>query len=297
LIVTSLDIPTSWREIEPEALHGNLMVVGAPDVGKSTFARFLYHRLISAGVQAAFIDGDPGQNRLGPPSTITLVIPQFPTISSPNQTDPPIGKTCMIFIGSTTPAGHMLPMVTGAALLERKAHQAGVHSLVYDSDGLVEPDAGGLALKLALIGLLRPTVVFAIQREGELERLLTPLRRTQRTRLVELKPSLAVQARSRAARQAQRVSQFAAYFESARPLNLNWSTIAVLPYPRFSLHRLAALEDSGGFTLALGIIQWIDRQASQVTLLAPLSSAQDVDTLHLGDLSLDVNTYRDQQLP
>jgi polynucleotide 5'-hydroxyl-kinase GRC3/NOL9 len=295
--VTPLDVPASWRQIEPEALHGNLLVIGAPDVGKSTFARYLYHRLLFAGVQAAYIDGDPGQNQLGPPSTMTLVIPKAPVVPPPEQTDFPQGKMCLSFIGSTSPVGHMLPMMTGAALLERTARQAGVHSLVFDSDGLVEPAAGGLALKLALIDLLRPTVVFAIQREGELETLLTPLRRTRRTKLVELSPSLAVQSRSRSARQEHRAAQFAAYFKSARPLILNWSTIAILPYPRFSLHRLAALEDSGGFTLALGIVQGIDRQARQVTILAPLSSAQDVDTLRLGDLSLDAGTFRDQQLP
>lgn len=295
--MSTLDIPASWRQIEPQSLHGNLLVVGAPDVGKSTFARFLFHRLLSAGVQAAYIDGDPGQNQLGPPSTLTLLIPQAPDLYHLEPDVIPKGKTWMTFIGSTTPVGHMLPMLTGAALLERIARQAGVHSLVFDSDGLVQPPAGGLALKLAIIDLLHPTTVFAIQRERELEMLMSPLRRTQRTRLVELSPSPATQPRSRAARQAHRAAQFVAYFKSARPLTLNWSTIAVLPYPRFSLHRLVALEDSGGFTLALGIVQGIDRLARQVTLLAPPGSAQDVDTLRLGDLALDPGTYRDQQLP
>jgi polynucleotide 5'-hydroxyl-kinase GRC3/NOL9 len=295
--VDSLDIPASWRQIEPQALHGNLLVIGAPDVGKSTFSRYLHHKLYAAGIQAAYIDGDPGQNQLGPPSTLTLVIPRDQKAPAPAEHASPRGKTWITFIGSTTPVGHMLPLITGAALLERTARQAGVHSLVYDSDGLVDPAAGGLALKLALIDLLHPTVVFAIQKERELETLLTPLRRSQRTRLVVLRPSPAVRPRSRAARQAHRAAQFAGYFESARPITLNWSTIAVLPYPRFSLHRLAALEDCGGFTLALGIVQDIDRPARQVILLAPPFSAEDVDTLRLGDLSLDAETYRDQQLP
>jgi polynucleotide 5'-hydroxyl-kinase GRC3/NOL9 len=295
--VASLDIPASWRQIDPEALHGNLLVVGAPDVGKSTFARFLYQRLLSAGVQAAYIDGDPGQNQLGPPSTMALLIPN-PFAALPDQPGSlPEGRRWISFIGSTTPVGHMLPMLTGAALLERISRQVGVHSLVFDSDGLVEPAAGGLALKLALIDLLHPTVIFAIQREGELETLLSSLRRTRRTRLVELSPSPAVRPRSRTTRQAHRAARFAAYFKFARPLSLNWSTIAVFPYPRFSLRRLAALEDSGGLTLALGIIQGIDRPARQVTLLAPRSSAYDVDALRLGDLSLEAGTYRDQQLP
>ena len=292
-----LDIPPSWRQLEPETLHGTLLVVGAPDVGKSTFARYLFYRLHSAGVQAAYIDGDPGQNQLGPPTTMTLVIPHTRSSFAAIPDAFPEGKTWMAFIGSTTPVGHMLPMMTGAALLERKARQSGVHSLVFDSDGLVEPSVGGLALKLALIDLLHPMVVFAIQRKGELETLLSPLRKTRRTRLIELSPSQAARPRSRSARQSHRAAQFAKYFKSARTLTMNWSTIAVLPYPRFTLHRLVALDDSGGFTLGLGIVHEIDQPARQVTLMAPLSSLQDVDTLRLGDLSLDAGTYYDQQLP
>jgi polynucleotide 5'-hydroxyl-kinase GRC3/NOL9 len=294
--VTSTDIPESWRQIDIERLQGSLLVVGAPDTGKTTFARDLIGRLLAFGRRAAYIDGDPGQNQLGPPSTMTLVFPAGKHGRISGEAAIPAGKRWLSFVGSTTPVGHMLPLLTGAALLERTARESGAQALIFDSDGLVDPSAGGLALKLALIDLLRPAVVFAIQRERELEALLMPLRLTQRTRLVELRPSPAVRSRSRAARRAHRTAQFSAYFQTARLLRLNWSTIAVLPYPRFSLHRLVALEDSSGFTLALGIVKGIDRQAQQVTLFTPLSSPEAVDTLRLGNLSLDVDTFRDRKL-
>jgi polynucleotide 5'-hydroxyl-kinase GRC3/NOL9 len=294
--VTSTDVPESWRQIDLDWLHGSLLVVGAPDTGKTTFARYLFGRLLACGTSAAYIDGDPGQNQLGPPSTMTLVVPPEKHGLISGEAAIPAGKTRLSFVGSTTPVGHMLSLLTGAALLERTARECGAQALIFDSDGLVDPSAGGLALKLALIDLLRPAVVFAMQRERELEALLTPLRLTHRTRLVELRPSPAVESRSRAARRDHRTARFSAYFETARLLRLNWSTIAVLPYPRFSLHRLVALEDSSGFTLALGIVKGIDRQAQQVTLFTPLSSPEAVDTLRLGNLSLDADTFRDRKL-
>jgi polynucleotide 5'-hydroxyl-kinase GRC3/NOL9 len=294
--VISTDVPESWRQIDIERLHGSHLVVGAPDTGKTTFARYLFGRLLASGKRAAYIDGDPGQNQIGPPSTMTLVVPPEQHGLTTGEAANPVGKTWLSFVGSTTPVGHMLPLLTGAALLERTARESGAQALIFDSDGLVDPSAGGLALKLALIDLIRPAVVFAIQRDRELEALLKPLRLTKRTHLIELRPSPDVRSRSRSARGAHRTAQFSAYFETARLLRLNWSTIAVLPYPRFSLHRLAALEDSSGFTLALGIVKGIDRQAQQITLFTPLSSPEAVDTLRLGNLSLDADTFRDRKL-
>jgi polynucleotide 5'-hydroxyl-kinase GRC3/NOL9 len=118
------------------------MVIGAPDTGKTTFARYLFTELCRVKGQSAFLDGDPGQSTLGPPATITL------GLSEPGTTGfPPNGKIWRWFIGSTTPAGHMLPLLVGAARLVKAAHSAGIQTIVYDSSGLIDPAAGGAALK------------------------------------------------------------------------------------------------------------------------------------------------------
>ena len=285
------DIPRVWSHLELAHLRGTLMVIGAPDAGKSTFAQYLYRRLCAESCCVAYLDGDPGQSTLGPPTTMSLAIG-----TSGDAAFPPQGKTWRSFVGAVTPRGHMLPMLVGAARLVQAAQAYGADTFIYDTSGLVSPTEGGLNLKLSKIDLLRPSVVFAIQREQELESLLAPLRRSRRVRVVDLRPSPFIQPRNTLARQAYRASQFAQYFRTARLLTVDWERLAVAPSPSFVFHRLAALEDAEGFTLGLGIVQVADGRKKQVELLTPFRSLDGVDTLRLGDLTLDPQTFRDQPL-
>ena len=98
-------------------------------------------------------------------------------------------------MGAVSPRGHMLPLLVGAARLVDTAQAAGAETLIYDTTGLVDPAQGGTALKLAKIDLLRPAVLFALQRSNELESLLLPLRRSSRLRVIDLPLSPAVRVR------------------------------------------------------------------------------------------------------
>ena len=40
-----MDIPEAWEQFEVAEPRGVIMIVGAPDMGKSTLARHLYGRL------------------------------------------------------------------------------------------------------------------------------------------------------------------------------------------------------------------------------------------------------------
>lgn len=267
------------------------MVIGAPDVGKSTLAEHLYQRLAARSQRIAFLDGDPGQSRLGPPTTLTLA-----TGMAGEPSFPPHGQHWQSFVGEVSPRGHMLPLVVGAARLARAGRAAGVETIVYDTCGLVDPNAGGVHLKLAKIDLLRPAAVVALQRDRELEPLLIPLRQSRRTRLIELPLSPAVQPRSQAARQAYRAARFAEYFASARPLTLVWTRFAVLPQLGFGPQRLVALEDARGFVKGLGIVTQVEPKTRQVTLYTPLVSLAEVDTIRLGDLALYPVTFQERHL-
>ena len=286
-----IDIPHQWEQLTLDRLRGILLVIGAPDMGKSTFAQYLFQRLCAESCCLAYLDGDPGQSRLGPPTTMTVAV----SIDG-DQSFPPRGQCWRSFVGAVSPRGHMLPMLVSGSRLVQAAQGVGAETIVYDTTGLVDPAQGGAALKLAKIDLLRPTVVFAIQGGCELESLLLPLRLSRRVRVVDLRPSPARQMRDRPTRQDHRASQFATYFASAHSLVVDWRRLAVLPSPRFMLNRLAALEDANGFTLGLGIVKQVDSKTRQVTLETPLDSLDKVDTLRLGDLILEPQTFRDQRL-
>jgi polynucleotide 5'-hydroxyl-kinase GRC3/NOL9 len=285
------DVPFAWKQLDLEAIHGVLLVIGATDTGKTTFSRYLFEALKSLGRQVALIDGDPGQSWLGPPTTMTLT-PNLGSGSDFQETSP----TRRYFIGSTTPQGHMLPVIVGSASLVRSAVDTGVETIVYDTTGLVDPKIGGLALKMAKIDLLRPRRVFAIQRNEELEPLLTPLRRSRRVKLIELQSVPGAKRRDAIERRNHRIRQYRRYFEGARPLTVSWQNLAVFPLPIFRIHRLVAFEDTPGFLVGLGIVIDIDRPLRRVTLLTPLENLEGVDALHLGDILLDPNSFEDEKI-
>ena len=286
-----IEIPPIWERITFSALGGLLLVVGAPDTGKSTFARYLYRRLCACHERVAFVDGDVGQATLGPPTTMTLAL------GEPGDDGfPPAGPRFRTFVGDVSPRGHMLPVLVGAHRLVQKAREMGATAIVFDTTGLVDPAQGGGELKRAKVELLQPVAVVGIQRESELEHLLVPLRRSHRTRVIDLKAARAARSREVPVRQEHRAACFRRYFERAQPLEVVWQRLAVFPAPVFTLHRLVALEDSAGFALALGVVTASDPLRGAVTLYTPLPSLAGVDAIRTGDLALDPHTFRDSRL-
>ena len=97
-------------------------------------------------------------------------------------------------------------------------------------------------------------------------------------------------------RREHRAERYRRTFEGARLLTFRWPGRAVIPRPSFTEHRLVALEDEDGFVLQLGIVMECDLDSSRVTLLTPLRSLDDVDTLHVGDVAVHPKTFEDRRL-
>jgi polynucleotide 5'-hydroxyl-kinase GRC3/NOL9 len=283
-----IEVPPSWAWLALHELGGTLMVIGAPDTGKSTFARYLYGCLCAFHERVAFIDGDIGQTSLGPPTTMTLVVRE------PGEEEfPPAGPRVRFFVGSNSPRGHLLPTVIGAHKLARRAKDLSATATVLDTTGLVSPTQAGGVLKQAKVDLLKPETIFAIQQERELEHLLAPLRRSARTLIVDLPAAPAVRPRDVLARRAHRAAAFRRYFAAAGSLQVPWTRLAVIPAPAFSQGQLVALEDVDGFAVALGIVLEADATQRTVLLHTPAHSLEGVDALRLGDLGVDPTTYRE----
>jgi len=286
-----LDLPPDWVRLPVESLRGVLLVIGAPNVGKSTFSRYLFRRLAAAGVPCAYLDGDPGQSSLGPPATLTLAC-----AGAGEGRFPPPGPYLRRFVGAVSPSGRPTAVLSGTFRLARAAQERGAACVVVDTSGFVDPGRGGSELKLAKMDLLEPSAVFALQQEDELAGLLRPLRKSRRFQVTRLRASPAARSRGTAARRAHRAAAFARYFEGSRRLELPWQEFAVFPTARFVPGLLVGLDDARGFTLGLGIVLQVDVPGRRLTLLTPLPTLDGVDSIHLGSLLLDPETFHDRPL-
>ncbi len=276
-----MDVPDDWEKIQWQQLSGLLMVIGGPDAGKTTFSRYLHSVLTKYHKVVAFLDGDPGQSRLGPPTTMTLKL------------EP---ETWRVFVGSTSPVRHMLFMFAGITKLIGRARQAGAEVIIYDTTGLIDKDQGGVNFKQAKIELTQPDFIVALQRGRELEPILSPFRKSRRVNIIEVKPSLATVSRSMYMRRRYRRLQFTKYFEDAEKITLEWTQFGVFPRPFFVKYGLVALEDIQGYTKALAIVLDIYPRERKVTLMTPKISLSGVAALRVGNITLDPISFEDQKI-
>lgn len=269
--------PSDWESLEK--LRGTVFLLGGTDSGKSTLARWLSARLAAGGERVGWIDGDVGQSSLGVPTTLNLALVDA---------DREVVPALRFFVGSTSPRGHMLPVVVGLHRLAEGARNMGCRHLVIDTDGLVDAGAGGGALKEWQMELLRPGTVIAVQGGEELAHLLSPLRRRCDLRLQVLSPSPHVRTRSAEERRSRRGELFRAYFANASSLRFPLHGLAVYGMEKVALGRLLSFQDRDGFSLALGILQ--GSRPGEFDILTPLQGRPPLAALRLGDLLLDPAT-------
>ncbi|MDT7970301.1 MAG: Clp1/GlmU family protein, partial [Vulcanisaeta sp.] len=63
------------RALSEVSLRNSVIVVlGAMDVGKTTITTILTNKGVKEGLKVGIIDGDPGQNDVGPPTTVSAAI-------------------------------------------------------------------------------------------------------------------------------------------------------------------------------------------------------------------------------
>ncbi len=215
--LAKIELLPEWRAAADAFLSrgGTCMVLGAPDTGKSTLSRYLVSRAYGAGRRVALVDLDVGQSHLGPPTTLGLGLypPRLPG-------DGGLHPEACYFIGQTSPVGALLEVAVGCRVLVDLAAAQGVRRVVVNTSGLVQgPPA--VRLKRAEVELLKPSLIFGLERGRELEPLLRHLACDQDL-LRRLPVSSRVVRRSPEERRRYREERFRRYFEDARPLSLPW---------------------------------------------------------------------------
>jgi len=206
-----LKIPAEWRETAEEisAQGGPVLVIGIPGSGKTTFCLYLTGFLCRQNKRVAWIDADPGQPFIGPPTAISLT-PYAEANDLLRRKNPMI----MSFIGNVSPVGHLLEMISGLQKLVAYSHMLNPDLILINTCGLVN---GGAAreLKFHEIDMLSPRYIVTLQKGTEVEHLLAPHAHRAGLLIRRLPISPDARVSTGEARRAVRELRFKEYFRGA----------------------------------------------------------------------------------
>ena len=198
-----------WEPLAQKVAHPQqiVLVIGATDVGKSTFCRFLIERGVTSGLKVGFVDADVGQSQIGPPTTIGL------KVFAPNERLEGIDgePDALYFVGWASPERHLLQCVAGTRLMVDAALKSGTDLIVVDTTGYVEGDTA-VVLKQQKIELVKPTHLICLHRSRELEAIVAPFEGNNTIQIHRLLPHKSVTSKSDEFRRNYRESSFARYF-------------------------------------------------------------------------------------
>ncbi len=262
-----------------------VMFVGGLDAGKSTLARATAAFALRRGRTVAYLDADVAQKTVGPPATVGLKHVREPddlTLERLSHAD------ALGFVGSTTPQGHVLPLVGALARLRDKARGEGADLIVVDTSAMVSGIWGQL-VKYYKVDTLLPDLVVGLQRGEELEPVLGVIQRFFGVELVTLPVHRNVVSTSVEDRSGQREHAMASYFGTDLQRFRVKPTVFMpsLP-PLFDLLELDRLlvglsDGDGGFT-GLGYLEYVPEDQG-LRLISPV--AEPPKALRLGSVRLE----------
>jgi polynucleotide 5'-hydroxyl-kinase GRC3/NOL9 len=210
-------VVSQWQSAAAVVLErcGVALAIGAPDSGKSSFVFWLARQAAVDGRRVWVVDGDVGQSDVGPPTAIGAAL--IPPDLEVDGFKPacPLAAASLYFVGSTSPRGHLLPMVTGTVRAVADARAAGADLVLVNTTGYVH-DLAAVVLKIAKIDAVRPDVVVAFGDPTPLAAILDPYRSSRTPLVVRCAAPAAVRRRSPEEREAARNRNWLHYFEPAQ---------------------------------------------------------------------------------
>jgi polynucleotide 5'-hydroxyl-kinase GRC3/NOL9 len=276
-----IDVPADWAEAARRLASGpvrRVLLLGAPDAGKSTLARFLCHEAGAAGQDVALLDADPAQKLVGPPACVTL---------GRAGEGGDLALAALGFVAAIDPvgAGVRLPSAAG-----RLAEEVASGPLLANTDGMLTGPGG--RLKAALIRAVRPDLLVTIGGDEVLSALLARHAGLPRLRLA---PSPLARRKTRGERREARRHAFRRHLAGASDWTVPTGELATAgePPPEVRSRLLVGLADAAGRDLALGLATRTD--AGSVTILTTAPRGR-VHLLRWSRLALD-DGFRETRHP
>lgn len=290
--------PESWRrlvaELRPRIEAGaspKLYIIGAVDVGKSTLASYLLRELSESGRRIAFIDGDPGQSVLGPPSTVGSALWTEMGAGARQWQEPSYR-----FVGAPTPMGHLLQTAVGLRRLSD--HHAAAPTII-DSAGFV---TGAVAREFQynLIELLRPTHLIILGEIKEANDAAHSFYRDPSVEIHNASPAPEARTRGQEERRRYRQQRYQEYFRKAEEQELALERVGwhgrVPPLDSIGevKDRLCGLCDQNQDLLSL--ILTGEPSNGKLRFWGPRVEPEAVATVQFGSVRLDPREMREERL-
>jgi polynucleotide 5'-hydroxyl-kinase GRC3/NOL9 len=266
-----------------------VLLIGGLDAGKTTLARRMLTDAVGAGRTAAYLDGDLGQKTVGPPGTVCLKHVRELADLEP---DAIAQHDAISFVGSTSPQGHLLPLVTGLARLLARARAEGADLVVIDTSGMVGGIYGQL-VKFHKVETLEPDLVVGLRRGEELDPVLGVIQRFFSTEVVALGVHPGVVPTSVEQRAENREASMHRYFRDGLQRFRIKPTVFMPSLPPLfdpaQLDRLlVGLSDGAGQYTGIGYLEH-SAEEGLLRLISPVAVAPKA--LRLGSVRLE-ETYR-----
>lgn len=204
-------------------LRGVVLVMGTMDVGKTTLTVILANKALARGMRVGIIDADPGQNDLGPPTTVSSAILEGTYITHLRQLKP----RRSIFVKTTSVEHVRNEVIDAVERLVNDLRSAGSDFIVVNTDGWVNGE-GAVEYKYYLVEELRPSYVIIIRRSDEVDPLISKL---SGRNLVVLQSLPAARVRSREDRKIHREMGYGKYLWPSRDLLLDLSRVPMVNLP------------------------------------------------------------------
>jgi len=262
---------------------GVVMLMGAPDTGKSTLARQILTAALARGQTVGYVDADIAQTTVGPPTCIGLRL-----LRSASDLDTIDVADDLRFVGSIAPDRFRLQQVVGTASLVDVARSES-DLIVVDTTGAVS-GVVGQTLKYHKVELIRPDSIVALQRGAEMEPIVGLLRRFFSVEVTTVPVHPDVVAMSPSERATARAARFAdALTGDLQKWRVRPTVFAPTLPTGLDLARLdgmlVGVHDRQGRCLGLGALDYDDGTLRVVT-----SVGEGMAGLRLGSLRLDPAT-------
>ncbi len=267
---------------------GVIMLVGGPDTGKTSLAKFLLRDGLARARKVAFVDADIGTSTVGPPACVGLK-----WIKSAHDFERLYEADELRFVGSTQPQGVILPHVVAAGALVDVARRS-ADFIVLDTTGMVQ-GVVGQTLKYHLMEACDPALVVAMQRGTEMEPTIGMLQRFLGARVARAGPLPDLVPLGPEEKRAARIAAFAG---ALTPPLARWrvsSNVFAPTLPEgFDLENLAGMlvgvQDGTGRCLGL-VLEYEDH-----VLRVATHHGEPMEGLRLGSVRIDLATFETSQV-